>query len=144
MQSFSSVWEIHKAPVSEWSLYFPRLRLSWMFTFSLLQFLVNLKKGNFRRNNLRSHYPHEHRWQGDVWLYRCESQEKLFSPLTPSNIYCQLLEDIEKSLKHQRFVKIHFLTSPYREHLGNLFFTFLKFKKKQKRHWLVAECQWWQ
>lgn len=70
MRSFPSVSEIHKAPLSEWSLYFPRLGLSWMFTFSLRRFLVNLKKGSFRRNNLRNHYPHEHRWQEDIWLSR--------------------------------------------------------------------------
>lgn len=50
------------------------------------------------------------------------SQEKLFSPLTLSNIYRQLLDDIEKLLKHQHFVKIHFFgTLPYREHLENEF-----------------------
>lgn len=50
------------------------------------------------------------------------SQEKLFSPLTLSNIYCQLLDEIEKLLKHQHFVKIHFFgTLPYQEHLENEF-----------------------
>lgn len=106
IQSFLSDLEIHKAPLSEWSLYFPRLGLSWMLTFSLLRILVNLKKGSFTRNNLCCHYPHEHRWQGDMALAIWKKAKKLFFPFTVPCICWHLLGENAEKLKHEHFVEI--------------------------------------
>lgn len=99
IQSFLSDSEIHKAPLSKWSLYFPRLGLSWMFTFSLLQILASLKKkGSFTRNNLCCHYP-QMAWRHGSSNMKKRKKKKVFFPFTVPCICWHLFGENAEKLK---------------------------------------------